>query len=591
MTAPSPVELASALPSYLIKVDGQALATSIQLVSIDVWTGVNKLPKARLVISDGSAADETFEISESGSLIPGVTISIAIGYGASQTEIFSGVIHRHGLEFSANAPSRLVIEATDKAMAMTIARRNAIFENSTDSAVCQKLIGNYPLTAKVTSTSTQHPAIVQYYATDWDLMLIRAQLNSMVVIVADGTITIAKPDTSTAPVLALTFGQSILDFQAEMDAATQLKGSALKGFAWDPATQQLVQSTGAQASATTPGNLSSTTLAGVFDIAEYFQQSGGALQAAELTDWVSAQLLKSQLAKVRGQVRFQGSALAVPGCMVTLAGLGERFNGDAYVSAVHHQLSEGLWRTTIDIGLSPEWFAATAPQIAAPPASGQLPPISAVQTGIVKQIDSDPDGEYRVLVTMPLLQVPSDPGVWARFGSFYASNGIGSNFYPEIGDEVVLAFLNGDPRYPVVLGSLYSKKNPPPYPPVTGGPGAPNDTKSFTTKSKMRIDFVESTPSMTLATPGNQSIVIDDKAKSITITDMNGNSITLDPSGIAIKSAKAVTVNAGTEISETAGTSVAITAGTTLAAKASASAQFSADGPVTVKGATVALNP
>lgn len=591
MTAPSPVSLASDLPSFTIKLGGQALDSSVQLVSIDVWSEINRLPKARLVISDGSAADEGFPISDGDDLVPGTEIDIAIGYGASQASIFSGVIHRQGLEITANGPSRLIIEATDKAMAMTLARNNAIFENMTDSAICQKLIGNAGLTAKVTSTATQHEAIVQYYSSDWDLLVMRAQLNSMVVIVAAGTVTVAPPDTSKSPVLTLTFGESILDLRTEMDASTQLKSSAIKSFAWDPGTQALLQSSGAQASVTTPGNITSSTLAGVFNVASYVQQSGGALETGDLNDWASAALLNRELSKIRGQIRFQGSNLVSPGAMVTLAGLGDRFNGDAYVSAVHQQLAEGLWRTTIDIGISPNWFASGTGEVAAPGASGQLPPIAAVQTGVVKQIDQDPDGEYRVLVTLPLLQASGGAGVWARFGSFYASTGIGSNFYPEIGDEVVLAFLNSDPRYPVILGSLYSKANPPPYPPTSGGPGAPNDTKSFMTKSKMHIDFIESSPEMLLTTPGAQSISINDKASSITIKDKNGNSITLDAGGITIKSAKNITVEASQAISESAGTNISINASASLTANASASAKFSSDGPVTVKGITVALNP
>jgi uncharacterized protein involved in type VI secretion and phage assembly len=234
-------------------------------------------------------------------------------------------------------------------------------------------------------------------------------------------------------------------------------------------------------------------------------------------------------------------------------------------------------------------LAGGDPLVAAPNASGQLPPINNLQTGIVKQIDSDPDGEYRVLVTLPLLQATD--GVWARFGSFYASKGIGSNFYPEIGDEVVLGFLNGDPRYPVILGSLYSKANAPPYPPTTGGPGAPNNTKSFWTKSNMHIDFVESDPQMLLTTPAKQSICINDKAKSITLTDANGNTVTMDSSGITLKSASDITLTASGSIKMTAGADVNITASASLAAKASASAQFTCDGPVQIKGATVALNP
>lgn len=589
MTAPSPDQLATSPPAYTITVNGSPLDTSIQVVSIEIWSGVNKLPRARLVISDGSAADEDFPISDGTSLIPGVTLAIAMGYGSSTSTVFSGVIHRQGLEVTRNGPSRLIVEATDQAMAMTLARANAVFQNMTDSAICSQLISNSGLSPKVTSTSTQHEAIVQYYATNWDLLVIRAQANGMVVTVNDGTVTVAPPDTGSSPVLTLTFGQSILDLRMEMDAATQFSASAIQSYAWDPATQTLAQSSNASSSVSTPGNISSATLAQVFNVTSYLQQTGGEMLATELTDWSSAELVKSQMSKIRGQASFQGSALVTPGTMVALAGLGNRFNGNGFVAGVHHRLSEGLWVTTVDIGLSPAWFAETAPRAAAPGASGQLPPMHNLQTGIVKQIDQDPDGEYRVLVTLPLLQ--ASQGVWARFGAFYASNGVGANFYPEIGDEVVLGFLNGDPRYPVILGSLYSKANPPPYPPQSGGDGAPNNTKSFMSKSKLHIDFIESDPQLLITTPANQSVCLNDKAKSITVTDANGNTITLDSSGITFKSASDITLTASGSIKMTASADVSISASASLTANASASAKFTSDGPVQIKGATVALNP
>ncbi len=586
MAAPSPVQLATTLPSFAITLNGSAIDSSIQVVSIEVWSDVNKLPHARLVMSDGSAADESFPISEGSSFIPGVPIVIALGYGSSLTTVFSGVIYRHGLQATVNGPSRLVVEATDKAMAMTLSRQNAVYQNTTDSAVWSQLVAAANLSASVTSTSVQYESIVQYYASNWDFLVMRAQLNSMVVTVNAGTVTVAPPNTSGTAVLSLAFGDSILDMSLEMDASTQLPSNAIQSVAWDPGSQALVKSSSAEASVSTPGNISSATLAQVFGVNAYVQQSIGALAQDQLTGWSSAELMISQLSKIRGQVRFQGSALAAPGSMVTLAGLGERFNGDAYVSGVHHRFAEGLWQTTVKLGLPREWFAATAPRVAAPGASGLMPPVNNVQIGTVKQIDQDPAGEFRVLVTLPLLQTQGDLGVWARFGSFYASKGIGSNFYPEIGDEVVLAFLDGDPRYPVVLGSLYSKVNPPPY-----TPAAANNIKSFMTKSKLHIDFIEDNPEILITTPANQSVDINDKTGAITITDKNGNSITLDSNGITLKSASDITLQASGSIKMTAGANVEISASAAFTAQAQSSAKITATGTVQVSGAMVQLNP
>ncbi|MBI1406080.1 MAG: hypothetical protein GC145_08140 [Caulobacter sp.] len=51
-----------------------------------------------------------------------------------------------------------------------------------------------------------------------------------------------------------------------------------------------------------------------------------------------------------GSLRIQGSALATPGCTVTLSGLGARFEGDAPVHGVQHDLAEGNWLTRLAFG-------------------------------------------------------------------------------------------------------------------------------------------------------------------------------------------------------------------------------------------------
>ena len=105
-------------------------------------------------------------------------------------------------------------------------------------------------------------------------------------------------------------------------------------------------------------------------------------------------------------------------------------NGNALITKVVHTVAEGEWKTTIGFGLSPDYFA-NQPDVDSPSASGLLPAIHGLQNGKVKKIDTDPDGQTRVLVDVPVIEA-SGEGIWARLANFYATSGKGAFFMPEI---------------------------------------------------------------------------------------------------------------------------------------------------------------
>jgi Rhs element Vgr protein len=599
VTAPASAAVDAELVTFSIKVGGREIDSTYQVESIDVWTAVNRLPRARIVIFDGSAAEAAFPIASLGTFVPGARVEIGAGYDSQDAPIYQGVIVKQGIEVSRGAGSKLVLELSDEAVKMTLERKNALFEKVKDSDLIAKLIAASGLKKDVAPTSAVNEEIVQYYASDWDLMLMRAELNGMVAVVEAGKVTVKPPDTSQAPALTVKYGDDILELEAEMDAASQLAPAAIKSFAWDAGTQKLVESGPGSVSVKEPGNLSSAELARVFGVKRFTQQTGGALDKAALQAWSSAELLKSRLAKIRGFVRFQGSAKVRPGGTLELAGLGARFNGTVFVSAVHQSVTGGRWITGVEFGLSPRWFAAAAPDVAAPGASGQLPPIRGLQAGIVKQTGKDPAGEFRVLVTLPLIQEGAS-AVWARLGTFYASNKVGAFFYPEVGDEVVVAFMNEDPRFPVILGSVYSKKLAPPLP-----PDEKNLKKALVTKGKLQVLFDDDAKVIEIQTPGKHVIKLDDKSGALSIRDGNDNNVTLSKGGVSITSAsnlkltaKAnITVEAGANLDLKAkanasieGLQVAHKAKAKFAANGAASAEITSSGMLTVRGTLVKIN-
>lgn len=298
------------------------------------------------------------------------------------------------------------------------------------------------------------------------------------------------------------------------------------------------------------------------------------------------------LPRPRGRMSFQGSALAKPGAVVELAGVGARFNGKALLSVVAHELADGNWLTHAEFGLNPEWLT---PQ---PPAA--LPQgVVGLQSGVVRQLEGDPEGEYRVLVNLPTGPAASQ-GLWARLLQPQASTGFGSFFLPEVGDEVLVGYLSHDPSQPVVLGSLYSNHRKPPYEMEAG-----NNLKAIVTRSRHKIEFNDADKTLTLTTPARNQLVFSDQDGSVVLQDQNGNSITLTESGITLNSPKdiAMVAQGGISLAATGaislhakadvkvdGLNIACQAQIGVSAKGNASAELSAAGQTTVRGALVMIN-
>jgi Rhs element Vgr protein len=449
------------------------------------------------------------------------------------------------------------------------------------------LIGGHDLTGDVASTSGKPAEVVQYDATDWDLLLCRAEANGQVVAVRDGKVTVAAPDTGSTSVVTARYGATVVELDAEIDARVQPPG--LTATSWSAGDQEVVQADAAEPSVNAAGNLDATDLAGVLGGDPDVLRHGGQLGEPELQAWADARLLRDRLAKVRGRVRFQGFAGVSPGVMIEVTGIGKRFAGPQYVSGVRHTVVGGNWETDVQFGLSPE-SAATTYRMSRPPAAGLLPAVHGLQTGVVTALQDDPDGADRIKVRLPMVD-PAEEGTWARIATLDAGDSRGTFFRPEIDDEVVVGFLDGDPRFPIVLGMCHSGANPAPEPAKDD-----NHHKGYTSRSKIRLLFDDDKVAVLLETPGGNKLTLSEDEKKVTIADQNGNSIVLDDGGITLTSAKDLVLKAAGDVRaegkniELKAETAATVSGGSSAELTGASTKVNGDSSTVIKGGTVNIN-
>lgn len=192
----------------------------------------------------------------------------------------------------------------------------------------------------------------------------------------------------------------------------------------------------------------------------------------------------------------QGNVNLTPGAAVQVSGVNASLES-------RYVLTETCHSITPDKGFISEIHTAT-------PAftSVQKKALKNATVGIVSQVN-DPDNLGRIKVSLPTYSdIETD---WLEVLIPGAGAGKGQFILPDVGDNVLLLFINEEPAQPIVLGGLYGEK---PIPDTVVDQGV---VKRYVTQ-----------------TAGKQRFLLDDTENTIRIETQNGHYISLTPAEIGI---------------------------------------------------------
>ena len=559
------------------KVDGDVVDCSDNLVSVETSCSVGKIAVAKIVLADNPTS---LEESDSDKFPIGSKVEISFGRGDELTPVFSGIVTDRALRFDKDG-AQVTVTVRHEAFKMTLERRFVCHEDKKDSDIISAIAGDYGIKADVGDTPATHEKVVQYNCSDWDFINMRADAAGLVLCAMPDGITAQAPDLSAEPVMTVSGGFSLIRLQIGVSGRDRFKSMAAE--AWNYSSREMeTADADATGGDTDQGTDKTADLAsGIGNDAHTLRLLSGQITPDAMKQLASAQAMRTGLSRITGKVSALGFAGVKPLDMVALERVGSRFDGKTLVSAVIQSFSREGWETTLGLGLEDVPFYTRFTDIDSPASDGVTPPTHGLQSAVVEALEGDPQGEERIRVK---LMGSDTTAIWARVAIPYAGDGRGLVFMPEVGDEVIVGFMGGNPSEAVVLGSLHGSAAPPPC-----DKSDDNDIKTIVTREGVRIEFDDKKKHVVIETPGGNSITVSDDEKSVLVKDQNGNKVTLSSDGIVLDSAKDVAVKAKGDVN-IEGTNVNLKANAQLAAKGSASAEISSSGNTVVKGSIVQIN-
>jgi phage protein D len=432
--------------------------------------------------------------------------------GGAREQLIEGEVTSLEADFGASG-SRLVVRGYDQSHRFTRGARTETYRDVTDSDIARTLAQRAGVdTGRIEDTRVVHRLVSQVGVSDWHFLQARARTVGYVAAVSAGKLDFAPPpDSREAPEpgspdrqqpLQLVVGADLYSFRPRVSSSGQVGSVEVRG--WSAEQKETVvgtaqaETTAAQVSAT-PRSLSSIfgdqTL--VAHDRPYARQEEVDEAARALAERVS-----SSFAEADGVAR--GNPALRAGRAVSVAMAGDSFDGKYVLSATRHVFDHQGYRTQLAISGAHDRSLLGLVSAAEP-----APRIPGVVTAIVTAVD-DPDGGARVKLRLPWLSESYETD-WARVAQLNAGGGRGAAFLPEVGDEVLVAFEQGDVRAPYVVGGLYNGVD---EPDLGGGvvEGGSVRRRGFKSVAGHQLLFVEGgTTAVELTSSGDVLIKADGK--------------------------------------------------------------------------------
>ena len=585
-----PVEI-----SPVVKVNGSDLPATARtaLISVEVDRGFNLVGRATLRFVEPSyhlVAEPMFALATQ------VKISDPGG-----TELLSGEVTGISVDaspdlFSGPSVTETTVTVDDPSYKLGRTTKVTALLNQSYSDIISTMTGEAGLSADVDSAASSAIAYQLQTGTNLaylDWICSRTGLSWWV----DGTSLKVKKPASASPVATLTLGQDLMRVSSRASGRHPTKVTVT---GWDDAQQQAVQHV-ASASVSAEADLVSAYPGRAATAATALTVTGAApLTTAEAQKLSEARLAESASAAVTTRGTTLANASIAPGVTIKVADAG-RASGSYVVSRVRHTYDSTGFYTHFTAGsIRP---AGLVDLLGTPqPSAGGLH--DNVLIGKVSNVD-DPDKLGRVKVKFPSIgdTIESE---WARIVTVGGGAKRGVVFQPEVDDEVLVAFEQGDTRRPLVLGGLFSSQRALPnedniagskdvaYRRITSrlghvvemADGTSDDTKHVMLKTasgeKIRV--------------GADKIEIVNADKPVSITNgkakiefaANGD-ISIEGVNVTIKASGSYKVegSGGVELKSDAAAKLQ---GLSFEIKGSASGTIDGGGSLAAKGGTVAIN-
>lgn len=442
------------VPLYRVMIEGEQIspeeADAVHTIKVTDWL---RLPDACTleVGYQASQQGEAYQRLDDSKFKVGAALEVKLGSTEERTTktIFKGEIVTVEPDFQSGSVA-MIVRAYDQSHRLMRSRKQRAFLNQTFSDIAQQVAGEYSLSASVGPSGGPLDFVLQNNETDWDFLWRLAKRVGFEVTLDGTKLSFDKPDAN-APEIELAYPDGLHAFRPRITSVQQVTKVNVRGF--DFKRKEAVLSAKTSPEQLTEAGITRQEIATKFG-SSTLEIAGQSFSSRGEADAI-AQAALDQLANA--YLAADGATFGNPdikaGVKLKITGVGKKFSGTYRVAKAVHVLQSGGYVTQ---------FANSAGEhtiLGQSGSNGHVPGrIDSVVVGIVTN-NNDPEKLGRVKVKLPFLS--DEETFWAPVLLPSSGKERGVSMLPQPDEQVIVAFENGDPSYPIVLGSMFNGKDTP----------------------------------------------------------------------------------------------------------------------------------
>lgn len=510
-------------------------------------------------------------------------------HGEPEAAVIEGEITAIEPEFGEDTNSFLVVRGYNLLHRLNRGTKTAVYPNMSDGDILSQLAGEAGLSQQFSGSATVHPYLIQDTQTPLEFLQERARLSGCEIVYETNKLVFRKRQSPADSGVTLTWGTNLLTFNPRLTLARQVDKVTVRS--WDRKQKQKIDVTVSSSSSApqTPngqfgGSLAQSKLtkaAEQIETRQPFLNDGEAqIFAQELLDEINAEFFTAEGMAI-------GDGRVLPGKKITIEKVGTRFAGTYVVTSVQHLYNpEDGYRMVFTVGGK---YRSTMLDMLEKQDDLSTHRWTGVYPAVVTNI-KDTENLIRFKVKFPWFNdtLESD---WARIIGPGGGNNHGIQWMPEVGDEVLVAFEQGNFNFPYILGGLWNSVDAAPEPQFHANTSNV-EKRTFMSRVGHVMRFTDQS--------GQEKIEIyDGQNKVKIIMDAANSKITIESAGdVDIISTANTNVTATGNVKVEATGNVDIKGTGPVKVEGSATVDVKGTGPVTVqssaittvKGASVMIN-